>query len=88
MVNPMNRTEKKQRSFDDRKKTRNKTWGKQPNFFIQIIGKPFGTKLLHLPQGRRAFWTGVWSLDFGFVVFWRFGMWWESNERDRKKVIR
>ena len=63
-----------------------KTWGKQPNFFIKINGKPFGTKLLRLPQGRRAFWSGFWSLDFGFVFFLRFGMWWESNERDRKRI--
>ena len=64
-----------------------KKMGQTVQFVIKINGKPFGTKLLRLPQGRRTFWSGFWSLDFGFVFVFAFrnvmGKQWTGQKKNK-----
>jgi len=73
MGNPMNRTEKKQRSFDDRK-THEKKWGRQSNFSSKLMASLSGRSFCVCPRADALFdlGFGVWILDLFF--FLRFGM--------------
>ena len=79
MGNPINRIEKKQRSFDDRKNKR-KNMGQTAQFFHQKINGKRGFKCLSLsgrsfcvcPRADALFDLGfeVWILDLFFFAFW------------------
>ena len=92
MVNPMNRTEKKKRNFDDRKNMK-KNMGQTAQFFHQPLMVRGGSNVWAFRDQAFAsaalfdLGFGVWILDFGFV-FLRFGMWWESHGRHRNKTDR
>ena len=95
MVNPMNRTEKRNVALMTGKKMK-KTWGKQPNFLIKINGKR-GFKWLSLsgrsfcvcPRADALFDLdfGVWILDLFFFAFWDVmgKQWTAQKKKDRKK---